>query len=359
MNPPKSRPPAQREIARRAGVSNATVSFVLNNDPRISMPTRKKVLKVVRELGYTPKVAVARLMAEIRRTRPDKPVIALVTNWASASPWKTHPYMRRFYEAVTQRAQEVGYEIQELWMGAPGNTAKRLSRILKARNISGLIIPPGFNAGKRLPFDVSDVAVVSHGRMSWRPELNRVESDHHYNIMLALKELRKLGYERIGLVCLGGVSWIHGHQIESAYAYYQSRGLIAGGIPPLVQDDYTADQRFFDWLKAHRLECVLSTYPDMVNWLRRQNIAVPKQMGFACLGVIPELGNCAGIDIRSELLDAALVDMVVAQIALGERGAPNAPRATIIEGFWQPGGTVKRQKRNRKNILPPDIELVS
>ncbi len=44
------------DVARASGVSRATVSYVLNNDPRQSIPleTRERVLKVARELGYRP-----------------------------------------------------------------------------------------------------------------------------------------------------------------------------------------------------------------------------------------------------------------------------------------------------------------
>jgi DNA-binding LacI/PurR family transcriptional regulator len=44
------------DVARASGVSRATVSYVLNNDPRQSIPTgtRERVLTVARELGYQP-----------------------------------------------------------------------------------------------------------------------------------------------------------------------------------------------------------------------------------------------------------------------------------------------------------------
>jgi LacI family transcriptional regulator len=43
-----------REIAERAGVSTAGVSLALRDHPRISEPTRKRVQRVARELGYAP-----------------------------------------------------------------------------------------------------------------------------------------------------------------------------------------------------------------------------------------------------------------------------------------------------------------
>jgi DNA-binding LacI/PurR family transcriptional regulator len=47
------------DVARASGVSRATVSYVLNNDPRQSIPleTRERVLKIARELGYRPSTA--------------------------------------------------------------------------------------------------------------------------------------------------------------------------------------------------------------------------------------------------------------------------------------------------------------
>lgn len=42
------------DIANRANVSIATVSRVINNSPKVSEKTRKKVLDIVDELGFTP-----------------------------------------------------------------------------------------------------------------------------------------------------------------------------------------------------------------------------------------------------------------------------------------------------------------
>ena len=57
-----------KDVAREAGVSVATVSYVINerNDKRISDKTRKKVLQVINLLGYTPNQS-AKALATNRR----------------------------------------------------------------------------------------------------------------------------------------------------------------------------------------------------------------------------------------------------------------------------------------------------
>ncbi len=51
-----------KDIAERAGVTSATVSMVINNKPNISDATRKKVLRIAKELNYYPNV-IARGLA--------------------------------------------------------------------------------------------------------------------------------------------------------------------------------------------------------------------------------------------------------------------------------------------------------
>jgi LacI family transcriptional regulator len=44
--------PTIKDIAKKAGVSTATVSYVLNNNGQISEKTRRRILKIVNELNY-------------------------------------------------------------------------------------------------------------------------------------------------------------------------------------------------------------------------------------------------------------------------------------------------------------------
>ncbi|MGC8869717.1 MAG: LacI family DNA-binding transcriptional regulator [Brevinematia bacterium] len=61
----KKKAPTSWDVARLAGVSRSTVSFVLNNTPgiKISEETRKRVLEAVKILEYQPN-AIARSLAK-------------------------------------------------------------------------------------------------------------------------------------------------------------------------------------------------------------------------------------------------------------------------------------------------------
>ena len=57
----------QAEIAKLAGVSQATVSRVLKGDPQVNAEMRERVLAVVQQLGYVPDARAQTPVAEIGR----------------------------------------------------------------------------------------------------------------------------------------------------------------------------------------------------------------------------------------------------------------------------------------------------
>jgi DNA-binding LacI/PurR family transcriptional regulator len=52
-----------RDVARRAGVSSAAVSLALNNRPGVSDVTRRRIMEVAEQLGWTPNMAAVSLSA--------------------------------------------------------------------------------------------------------------------------------------------------------------------------------------------------------------------------------------------------------------------------------------------------------
>ena len=56
-----------KDVAHRAGVSEATASLVLNDRPDVNARTRERVFKAANDLGYTPN-SIARNLAT-RRSR--------------------------------------------------------------------------------------------------------------------------------------------------------------------------------------------------------------------------------------------------------------------------------------------------
>ncbi|MCG6902357.1 MAG: LacI family DNA-binding transcriptional regulator [Rhodobacter sp.] len=99
MSPVK---PTMMEVATRAGVSQATVSLVLNGSPgaRFSEATRRKVRQAADELGY-------RLIGRAQSgPDSDAKAIAFVADEITADPW-----MALAFEGAREKALEHGYSV--------------------------------------------------------------------------------------------------------------------------------------------------------------------------------------------------------------------------------------------------------
>ena len=53
-----------QDVAERAGVSPKTVSRVINNEPRVSESTRKKIQQIIKELDFQPNKSAQSLAAD-------------------------------------------------------------------------------------------------------------------------------------------------------------------------------------------------------------------------------------------------------------------------------------------------------
>jgi DNA-binding LacI/PurR family transcriptional regulator len=85
--------PTSADVARLAGVSRATVSYVLNNTSavRISEPTRRRVRAAAKELGYVPHAAARSLRAGHSRMvlmpAPEVPAGPLYSQFINELQW--------------------------------------------------------------------------------------------------------------------------------------------------------------------------------------------------------------------------------------------------------------------------------
>jgi LacI family transcriptional regulator len=141
-----SRAVTREDVARRAGVSTATVSYVVNDGPRpVSAAARKAVLEAIEALGYRPD-RIARTLAR-RRSQ----AIAFI------SPDITNPILADLAREVDEAAAESGYTLVVLNANHSVERQRAQIAFLDAMRVDGvLVVTPGDDPGRVLP-------VLAHG----------------------------------------------------------------------------------------------------------------------------------------------------------------------------------------------------
>jgi DNA-binding LacI/PurR family transcriptional regulator len=128
------RPATSSEVAARAGVSRATVSFVLNNarGQTISEATRQRVLDAARDLGYTPHAGARSLAGGTAGT------VALVI--PKAAHLQDDAFIGQLFATVNAECHRHGLKLLIEATEDEGQAPGGFVRLVQSRRIDGLIV---------------------------------------------------------------------------------------------------------------------------------------------------------------------------------------------------------------------------
>jgi DNA-binding LacI/PurR family transcriptional regulator len=199
----KKKAPTSWDVARLAGVSRSTVSFVLNNTPgiKISEETRRRVLEAVKILDYKPN-AIARSLAK----QKTEAIAFFVLDIANP----VFPNMARGIEDV---ARHNGYTL--LLCNTDGKSLRELRymNLMLERRVDGVIVGALSNEEvsrlarkKNMP-----LVILEHPRL---PEHDVVYADNIQGSYEAVKYLIELGHTRIAHITINPESIIVRERIE-------------------------------------------------------------------------------------------------------------------------------------------------
>lgn len=190
---PKKRP-TQQDVARLAGVSQATVSYVLNNRATVSVPaeTRERVLAAMQELGYVPNVTARSL-----RTSKSYTIASII-------PDITNPFYPALQRGIQDVVQREGYDL--ILYNTDGARAREEDclRSIQQAGVDGVIVVL-FNLDARdlfplLERNIAVVRVEATAKAAGQLPLDNIYVDNVGASRTAVSFLLDRGYRRIAML---------------------------------------------------------------------------------------------------------------------------------------------------------------
>ena len=175
-----------KDVARAAGVSDTTVSWVLKDHPMISEGTKKKVMQYIRKSGYKANI----LARSLRRSKTD--IIGVLLNDIS------NPFYAKILTGIEARAKTHGYNILLCNTNWESATERAMLETMGQYNVDGIIVTPTEEVSDcyaellkmRKPFVFVDTAVPGM-------DANYVINDAVAAGYIATRYLIRLGHKRI------------------------------------------------------------------------------------------------------------------------------------------------------------------
>lgn len=336
------RRPSLAAVASRAGVSPMTVSYALRNSPKISEATAKRVRLIAAQLGYRPNPEMGRLMHLMRDGRVPRTHSNVAILEFTTAPRATRSYHTEEVIAGTlARATELGFSAERLEIDVNRIDAGRLTAMLIARGVAGVIIPPlphVLDCEHRLAWQKFSVVAATYSALNLT--VDRVVPHHFHNTSLVLDAVVAHGYRRIGVIHRRGLEERFNFALRAMLALRQQSGECE--VAPIVDIDGATSLR--DWFRHHHPEVILTADSVVPQLEPALGMAFPGAMPivlFAGLHSAP----WSGIDELSREVGRTSMEQLAAKIQRGDRGLTSAARVVMIEGRWVAGITLTRQKR--------------
>lgn len=185
------------EVAKKSGVSIATVSRVINKGSNVNEQTRIKVLKAVKELNYKPNRVAKRLRSKSTSSNLIGVLIPDIQN--------------PFYVDVLRGIEDVAYDNNYALIMCNFNQDEKKEKlyldILQSEGIDGLITAPAHEKDTKIVNLVKEgLPIVCVDRGLVDVDVDLVFVNNQKGAFNAVDYLAKLGYKRIA--CISGLTQI-------------------------------------------------------------------------------------------------------------------------------------------------------
>lgn len=182
-----------REIALKAEVSVATVSMVLNNNPKITTETRRRVNRVIDDLGYRPN--------RIAQSLSSKYTNMLAVLLPSLRHTMADPYFGELISGVCDKAARLGHKVM-LEHAKPDFIKEQKHLDLFNRRFIDGILCIGFSDKNTFLADFADTGchAVMVNNIATETDLDYVVCDYSSGAQQIMTYLKQLGHRRIGMV---------------------------------------------------------------------------------------------------------------------------------------------------------------
>lgn len=294
-----------KDIANIAGVSYSTVSKALNDSPLVKHETKKKIVRIAKEMGYTPNYAAQKLV--LKQTK----VIGLIWPTVERAVLST---------LVTKISQEIHKTPYSMILSV--DPIQQSIETFRRFQVDGMII---FEENIDETIDNLRIPILSYGvakdRILHYPV---IDANHEEAMYQAISHLYQLGHQRIAYI--GDLS--RNDALQKAKINGFIKAMHAYGLP--VHHDWVIDTHGLDWYDGYTATNKLlrktlqptaivgGSYDisgGIIRAVKERNLQIPDDISIISYDNVPQMNNmevpltCIGVpidELATEIVNAMI-----------------------------------------------------
>lgn len=208
---PEKKRSTSLDVAKVAGVSRTTVSFVLNDVPSVSISesTRQRVLDAAKQLNYSPNIAGKKLVSGKSYT------IGLVL-CQSPEQIFTDAFLPQVILGIEQAAMQQGFHV--LLKPVDPNDAGGYARLITENHVDGILLSgPRQEDTALIKLHQQGVPILLMGQLP-NTDIPFVDVDATAGAELAVNHLIEGGHRSIGMITNAPLAYTSAQQRRDGYA---------------------------------------------------------------------------------------------------------------------------------------------
>jgi DNA-binding LacI/PurR family transcriptional regulator len=315
------------QVAKRANVSTATVSRVVNETGLVKPSTRARVMKAIAELNYYPNLHARTLAGAKSRT-----LGMIVSNLEN-------PFFLDIFRAIEQLAHTRGYEVLVANTDYSSEQLIRSVRLMVGRRVAGLAVmvsemAPALIAdltNSRIPVVFYDVGTAG-------ANITNIRVNYRSGIEKAVGYLHDLGHRRIGFV---------GHHARLGPINDRVQSLLdmVSRFKPKLQVRVAANADGFEGGRRAARELLRSSF---------KPTAIMCVNDFMAIGVLREL-NDQGLQVPQDVSVTGFDNIKLSEFVSPSLTTIHIPRDTIGEMAFQTLTASHEATGGRELVIDPEF----
>ena len=210
--------PTIKDVAREAGVSIATVSYVLNDKTAtISEATRNRVWEAVARTGYRPNATARNL-----RSRQSH---LIGYAWHKVPKEQVSTVLDQFVDALARSAELAGYHIMT-FIYSPDDPVPVYDELIRTGRVDAFVVGNTTRDDPRVKFLIErQFPFVSFGRANDQWDFQWVDTDNERGTRDAVDYLVSLGHRRIAMAAWPEESLSGSFRVEGYFEGLRRAGI--------------------------------------------------------------------------------------------------------------------------------------
>lgn len=318
-----------RDVARRAGVSPATVSRVLNNTHYISDETRNRVLRVVEDLNYFKNIHARRLATG------QSDLFGLVISDIA------NPYFPEVIRGFQTAAWDRGFDALLLNTEYnPGRTQAVIRKLVESDVRGVAVMTSSIDSTATRELTGAGIGIVFSNLCSADKYISNIQVDYSTGIAQAIEHVASLGHRRAGVI-----AGPEGNRTAGTIAQALVSGLSKKGMKPfpVTHSNYRVDagaSAVRDILVAPDIPTVIFCGSDLI-----------------AMGAMSALEE-AGVKVPDDISVVGIDNIAFATLARPPLTTINVPREELGRTAFHALEKILQLKRHRGAEYTLQTELV-